>query len=610
MAATKITSLTSISTIDTAVDPLPIVDVSDTSQSASGTTKKVTVDQIESSIFGATGSKAIVVDNVAALKALTVASVDDGQVFLTRGYYSDNDGGQGTYVYDAASSASDNGGTVIAPTSGTGRYLLQYSGDLNVLQFGAYPNNTNAATTTAAIQTAVTLATANAKKVFIPKGTYRLNDSIKIAAFTQNWTISGETNGTVLLQSVVAGNSAAIFEFIGAEISNFLISDLMFQWDDINSVSGYKGCGILFSAGPGNYNYGVYNFTIERVYSVYGFRFISNYDLSASTSSGINIWGATINRCNNSYMRGGSIRLTNGGSGGSPNFNVESFYVIGKTDGQPVASSPYTYSETIFFFDGGIAGLKFSDVEINNVSTNGYIFDLVGGPGSSVVFENCRVENVRIRTNFLGIIDLINIGATINGFDISAIYVDAGLTSQVVKFISSDGVGHKLVLLNLDNQNNAGYPTFILGAGATARMIEATPGSLALVGNMPSATGASRYGQGVPNINAVRQFNFTSFAYGNTYTPYSSYTNDAPNVFRVWSPGPTLTINAVVGANAGSEYIFIIRDDGGTLTSIAWNAAYIHDGNSVPVGNNKVKTVRFVYDGINFIQVGAPSGNI
>lgn len=54
MAASKITSLTSISTIDTANDPLPIVDVSDTSQSASGTTKKVTVDQIVGA--GAAGS--------------------------------------------------------------------------------------------------------------------------------------------------------------------------------------------------------------------------------------------------------------------------------------------------------------------------------------------------------------------------------------------------------------------------------------------------------------------------------------------------------------------------------------------------------------------------
>lgn len=50
MAATKITSLTAISTVDTALDPIPIVDVDDTSQSGSGTTKKVTTSQIASAI--------------------------------------------------------------------------------------------------------------------------------------------------------------------------------------------------------------------------------------------------------------------------------------------------------------------------------------------------------------------------------------------------------------------------------------------------------------------------------------------------------------------------------------------------------------------------------
>ena len=176
MASKRITDLTLISTIDTAVDPLPIVDISDTSQAASGTTKKVTVDQIESAIFGATGSKAIVVDNVAALKALTVASVDDGQVFLTRGYYSDNDGGQGTYIYDAASSTADNGGTVIAPTSGTGRYLLSVSGELNIKQFGAKGNGSQ--NDAPFIQAAIDSATSANPKIFFPAGLYTCSNTL------------------------------------------------------------------------------------------------------------------------------------------------------------------------------------------------------------------------------------------------------------------------------------------------------------------------------------------------------------------------------------------------------------------------------------------------
>ena len=46
MADSKITALTAISTVDPTADPLVIVDVSDTSMAASGTTKKSTINQL------------------------------------------------------------------------------------------------------------------------------------------------------------------------------------------------------------------------------------------------------------------------------------------------------------------------------------------------------------------------------------------------------------------------------------------------------------------------------------------------------------------------------------------------------------------------------------
>ena len=46
MPDTKITALTAISTVNPATYPLPIVDTADTTMAASGTTKKITVNQI------------------------------------------------------------------------------------------------------------------------------------------------------------------------------------------------------------------------------------------------------------------------------------------------------------------------------------------------------------------------------------------------------------------------------------------------------------------------------------------------------------------------------------------------------------------------------------
>lgn len=64
MADVKITGLTPITTIDPAVDPLPIVDVSDTSMSITGTTKKVTINQIFANAGDATFTNLTVSNNV------------------------------------------------------------------------------------------------------------------------------------------------------------------------------------------------------------------------------------------------------------------------------------------------------------------------------------------------------------------------------------------------------------------------------------------------------------------------------------------------------------------------------------------------------------------
>lgn len=50
----RISDLPAISTVDTSADPIPIVDTSDVSQAASGTTKKITISQIYAAITAST----------------------------------------------------------------------------------------------------------------------------------------------------------------------------------------------------------------------------------------------------------------------------------------------------------------------------------------------------------------------------------------------------------------------------------------------------------------------------------------------------------------------------------------------------------------------------
>jgi hypothetical protein len=74
MPDTKITALTAISTVDPAVDVLPIVDVSDTTMAASGTTKKITSNQILGAGGTATLASATVTGAATAARLIVTGS--------------------------------------------------------------------------------------------------------------------------------------------------------------------------------------------------------------------------------------------------------------------------------------------------------------------------------------------------------------------------------------------------------------------------------------------------------------------------------------------------------------------------------------------------------
>lgn len=77
----------------------------------------------------------------------------NGQIAKSLGYWSAGDGGHGEYRWDAASTASENGGTIIQATgASTGRWILLHDGSVDVRQFGAKTDGTNAST---AIQAAL-----------------------------------------------------------------------------------------------------------------------------------------------------------------------------------------------------------------------------------------------------------------------------------------------------------------------------------------------------------------------------------------------------------------------------------------------------------------------
>lgn len=171
------------------------------------------------------------VSTIAALKALTITSTTTNTAVYVNGYYASGDGGGGWFYFNSASSATDNGGTIIQPTSGSGRWLrIINDGILNVRYFGAVGDGATDDTT--AIQAALTLATTLGQTVYLPASTY-VHTGLTIYS---NTTLLGDGVSSVLYtknssnaDALTTYNANALFGtnsqggVAGVHLSNFVI---------------------------------------------------------------------------------------------------------------------------------------------------------------------------------------------------------------------------------------------------------------------------------------------------------------------------------------------------------------------------------------------------
>jgi hypothetical protein len=146
----------------------------------------------------------IEVTSYSALRAVSVTSFATGRQARVTGKSSSGDGGEGSFYYNAVSSATDNDGTVIA--AAVGRWIRLYSGPVNVKWFGAKGDGIS--DDSAALQAALDLGaptgtpdtTTGGLAVIAPRGVYKANTGLTIQSLT---TIIGE------------GIGATIFDFSG-----------------------------------------------------------------------------------------------------------------------------------------------------------------------------------------------------------------------------------------------------------------------------------------------------------------------------------------------------------------------------------------------------------
>lgn len=142
------------------------------------------------------------VDNIAALKLKT--GVYNGQLANVLGYYTYADGGEGNFYWNATSTATDNGGTVIQVTGvSTGRWLRIFSNTISVKSFGAKGNDTTFVNTNSIKKAIEVISLKGGGNVVVEPGSYIIDGSIIIPS---NVNLIGHTKWNL-------GNS---FNYLGS----------------------------------------------------------------------------------------------------------------------------------------------------------------------------------------------------------------------------------------------------------------------------------------------------------------------------------------------------------------------------------------------------------
>lgn len=132
------------------------------------------------------------------LREMNPATLEDESLFYTTGVLSPRDGGGGFWIFDAASVATDDSGTVIAPNSGVGRFLRVYSEFVDPCWYGAKGDGTT--NDTVAIQAAIN--NTEVSKVLFPPGTFRAQGLV----VTSGKSLIGVPGQTIIRATDGTGN--------------------------------------------------------------------------------------------------------------------------------------------------------------------------------------------------------------------------------------------------------------------------------------------------------------------------------------------------------------------------------------------------------------------
>ncbi len=236
--------------------------------------------QIGTNSSSKTAIVGVIVPTMAALRSMPVSNLTDKLVLTLSGYYTPGDGGGGLFIYNAGSSAVDNGGTVIKPSVGPGRWIRSFTGAINVLFFGTKGDGST--DDTLAIQGAINALQSYRGSVYIPRAAYKITTSLTLSAGggAGNPTIIyGDGQATQIINA--CGSNTPTFSFAG--VSYWVLRDLLLSGNSTNKNDGVLVC----KDGSGNQSA---RFLIENVVACMAGRGFVLQNTNTGTIRACKIW--------------------------------------------------------------------------------------------------------------------------------------------------------------------------------------------------------------------------------------------------------------------------------------------------------------------------------
>ncbi len=172
-------------------------------------------------------------DNIAALRAVST-SPSNGDLYNLNGYYTNNDGGGGLFYWDSISTDSDDGGSVIKPTSiTTGRFKrVIYFNSVSIEEFGALADNGATDSTMAYVNAVDFILGQGGGTVYIPsRGNNRFyitqNENVHLRNYS-NLHVTGGGKVFVSNQNIPIGvtQGRGVFAKVADGTDNFKISNI------------------------------------------------------------------------------------------------------------------------------------------------------------------------------------------------------------------------------------------------------------------------------------------------------------------------------------------------------------------------------------------------